>query len=278
MATISEAMAMASIIVGLVSIPAASQSLNGPTNFSDSLTNISAAGDVPRSESTELSQDRFVRTVGNAFHGFREEVSSGSTNVSLENPNSRLSIQKKPSGTVYVLISPEGELRIEKSANGIRETVTTPAGTLLRQREQGNIREEFTGSDREKVEDAARELRQLMEQKKTRIDSLNQDSREQFRPDIELEVKPDEGEYVKLTNAGPKPVNMEDWRIEDEGGNAYSFPEVELSPGATVTLYTGDGEDSDSELYWGTSSVWNNDGDTATLYNSRGEEVSSESY
>jgi len=60
----------------------------------------------------------------------------------------------------------------------------------------------------------------------------------------------------------------------DEGEkHTYTFPPFTLSSGATVTLYTVQGTDSATELYWGrslNSAVWNNEGDTASLYDASG--------
>lgn len=51
------------------------------------------------------------------------------------------------------------------------------------------------------------------------------------------------------------------------------------SGGATITVYTGGGTDTDSELYWGSgSAIWNNDGDTASLYDGSGALVDSYSW
>lgn len=44
-----------------------------------------------------------------------------------------------------------------------------------------------------------------------------------------------------------------------------------LKPGTSVTLHTGKGTNTATNLYWGRSSyVWNNTGDTATLKNAAG--------
>jgi len=50
---------------------------------------------------------------------------------------------------------------------------------------------------------------------------------------------------------------------------AYTFPGgFTLDPGETVTVYTGSGTDTDSELYWGSGrAVWNNGGDTIIVTN-----------
>jgi len=49
--------------------------------------------------------------------------------------------------------------------------------------------------------------------------------------------------------------------------------------GAQVTLHTGSGSDTGSDLYWGYgSAVWNNGGDTVTVTTNTGEVVIEESY
>jgi len=43
-----------------------------------------------------------------------------------------------------------------------------------------------------------------------------------------------------------------------------------------VTLHTGDGTNSATDLYWGSKRpIWNNDGDTASLYDHNGRLVDS---
>ncbi|MDI6811717.1 MAG: lamin tail domain-containing protein [archaeon] len=56
-----------------------------------------------------------------------------------------------------------------------------------------------------------------------------------------------------------------------------------MAGGATVTLYTGAGKDTTTELYWNSSgcrcnAVWNNDGDTLYLRDMNGNLVMSYSY
>jgi len=53
-----------------------------------------------------------------------------------------------------------------------------------------------------------------------------------------------------------------------------------LAPGATVTIYTGSGDNSESALYWGFvgKAIWNNDGDVATIYDQEGQVVARYSY
>lgn len=49
-----------------------------------------------------------------------------------------------------------------------------------------------------------------------------------------------------------------------------------FAAGATVTVHTGTGTNTATDLYWGLdSSVWNNDGDTATVKRPDGTVISS---
>ncbi|EMA68188.1 beta-lactamase [Halorubrum aidingense JCM 13560] len=82
-------------------------------------------------------------------------------------------------------------------------------------------------------------------------------------------------EYVVFENTGDDPIEMGGWTVEDEAGRSYEIPSgFTLDAGATVTVRTGSGTDTDTELYWGSSSpVWNNDGDTVMVSNGDGERV-----
>lgn len=84
-------------------------------------------------------------------------------------------------------------------------------------------------------------------------------------------------EWVKIKNLGSSSVDLKGWQIRDEGDkHTYTFPSFQLEGGATVTLYTGKGTNTETELYWGSGNhIWNNDGDTAYLYDSSGNLVSS---
>ena len=82
-------------------------------------------------------------------------------------------------------------------------------------------------------------------------------------------------EYVAFRNAGEEPLDLTGWTVSDEAGHAYPFPDgFTLGSEATVTLYTGAGDDSAEALYWGSKeAVWNNGGDTVVVANASGAEV-----
>jgi micrococcal nuclease len=71
-------------------------------------------------------------------------------------------------------------------------------------------------------------------------------------------------EYITLENTGSGAIDMTGYTLSDEANHTFAFPDgFTLKPGAQVTVYTGHGENSSTELYWGYDApVWNNGGDT----------------
>jgi len=91
-------------------------------------------------------------------------------------------------------------------------------------------------------------------------------------------------EYVTFINNCPYDCDLTGWTVKDESSrDPYVFPNFILKSGATVTLYTGCGTNTKTQLYWCSSgyacnAIWNNEGDTLYLRNSKGELVLTYSY
>ena len=87
-------------------------------------------------------------------------------------------------------------------------------------------------------------------------------------------------EYVTLKNTGSSAVNLSGWTVSDEADHTYTFSSgVSLGAGETITLHTGSGSDSASDVYWGRSSaVWNNGGDTVYVRTGTGTQAATRSY
>ena len=87
-------------------------------------------------------------------------------------------------------------------------------------------------------------------------------------------------EYVVFENTGSETLDLSGWTVADEADHTYTIPDgFTLEPGETVTLYTGSGTATDTELYWGSGSpIWNNNGDTVLVTTSEGDRVLEESY
>lgn len=76
-----------------------------------------------------------------------------------------------------------------------------------------------------------------------------------------------ETEYVVIENFTDQPVDMTDWLLSDSDHWYYSFDFFTLQPGESVRLWTKDGLDTQTDIYWGLQwPVWNLDHDCATLF------------
>lgn len=79
-------------------------------------------------------------------------------------------------------------------------------------------------------------------------------------------------EYVIISNNGNSSVDLSGYTLSDEANNTFVFPQgFVLGKRDLVTIYTGHGENTDRELYWGSDCpIWNNDHDTAYLRDREG--------
>ncbi len=85
-------------------------------------------------------------------------------------------------------------------------------------------------------------------------------------------------EYVTIKNSC-QDTNMNEWQIKDEARHIYTFKNFVAETGSQFTLYTGQGQDTQTEIYWGKScAIWNNDHDTLYLYDEQGNLVLEENY
>jgi competence protein ComEC len=86
-------------------------------------------------------------------------------------------------------------------------------------------------------------------------------------------------EYVVFENAGDDPLDLAGWTVSDEAGHEYTFGDVTLAPGDRLTLHTGTGTDTATDVYWGSEApYWNNDGDTVRVETANGSRVLTEPY
>ena len=84
-------------------------------------------------------------------------------------------------------------------------------------------------------------------------------------------------EWVSIRNTGEAGVDFEGCTLSNEASiRVYTFPSFVLGAGATVTVHSGDGTDTETDRYWSIGpSVWADDGDTATLKRPDGTVISS---
>ena len=98
---------------------------------------------------------------------------------------------------------------------------------------------------------------------------------------IEYDPEDDEtvGEYLVLTNHENYNVSMVGWFLQDEAAQtAYEF-NFTISNNSSIRIYTGDGTDNSTTLYWGWhQGIWNNSGDFAIIQDENGYLVDSYRY
>ena len=98
-----------------------------------------------------------------------------------------------------------------------------------------------------------------------------------------IEYNPDgddaQGEYVVLTNHENYNVSMVGWFLQDEAAQtAYEFDFI-ISNNTSIRIYTGDGTDNSTTLFWGWhQGIWNNSGDFAILQDVNGNMVDNYRY
>ncbi|MEX1247448.1 MAG: lamin tail domain-containing protein [Anaerolineales bacterium] len=80
-----------------------------------------------------------------------------------------------------------------------------------------------------------------------------------------------DNEHVVFEQVGDEDLSLAGWRLRDEDGNEYRFPALVLHPGAQLSVFSGQGEDTATVLYWERSvAVWSS-GEEAILYDASGQ-------
>ncbi|WP_058364958.1 lamin tail domain-containing protein [Haloparvum sedimenti] len=160
-----------------------------------------------------------------------------------------------------------------RDADPIAPGTTDPVAE--RARLGGDPVDDGSGSDGDATDDTGEETETTPTESGTALEvaAINADAEGDDRENLN-------DEYVVFENTGEEAIDLSGWTVEDEAGHSYAFPDgFTLAAGETVTLRTGSGTDTDTELYWGSGSpIWNNDGDTVMLSDDDGERVLEVSY
>jgi micrococcal nuclease len=88
------------------------------------------------------------------------------------------------------------------------------------------------------------------------------------------------GEWIEIANQGNASVRMQGYSLKDEANHIYTFEDFMVAAGASFRLYSGQGQNSSTALYWGLvgESVWNNGSDAAFLRDAQGALVDTLAY
>lgn len=81
-------------------------------------------------------------------------------------------------------------------------------------------------------------------------------------------------EHVRLVNRGAEGVALEGWMLRDADGHDFTFPNLFLWRNGTVSVHTGSGQNTATDLYWGLDvPVWDRADDTISLLDATGEVI-----
>ncbi|MFB6208895.1 MAG: lamin tail domain-containing protein [Candidatus Nanohaloarchaea archaeon] len=289
MTNLANAAIAASLLVSMVSIPAASQSIGSSNSIQPALDNISSSKEIPREESTSIDSDSFIRKTESAFSSFRTKVTSGEVSGRLENPHTSLRVESEPGETRWILESPEGRLEVSDTADSTTRKVTTPYGTLVRKSKDGGISRSFEGSNREKVEKIMEDLLKKLEQRQQKYRKKAKKSRlKYYRDGFSLEVVSggnDNPEKVVITNSMSRKVDLSGWKVTNDNPDSFEL-NTSIGAGESLHLYTEEESSEEVEnvtegdgIYvYGSGLSWDDTGDTATLYDSSGGRIARKSY
>lgn len=285
MVAIPQAAIAASVIVGLVAVPAASQDVEITGAATAQLPNVSSSNEVPKEVSRTTSSEGFSATVETAFNRFSTSIDSGSANATLESPGAELEVQGDSGERRWVLTTPEGTLSLSESSEKTVEKVSTPNGDLRIVVEEGARTTEFSGGNRDKVEKTRQRLHNALERKRSELDRRRKNLEQRAMPDVEVIVNSSTAsasptpEHVVLVNREMEPVDLQGWQISDPA-SSYEFGSVELPPGERLHVYSEDDSEVDGKKpsVFETGIAWNDGGDVAVLKNANGHEIDRESY
>jgi micrococcal nuclease len=75
-------------------------------------------------------------------------------------------------------------------------------------------------------------------------------------------------------------TSLAGYAVEDEAGHRFDFPDRIFERGEDITLHSGRGTNTGTDLFWGASgsAIWNNDGDTVKILDPEGHIVASHEY
>lgn len=247
------------LITVLISIPAASQTVN----ISDES---SYSGEIDSKFSDMFDLD----------------FEAGKMLIDMIESDSKLEIRETFDRKVVSFQTPTGYIEKTETNDSITRVVQTPYGRLEWGVKEGDNFSEFEGGDKEKTLSIKNSLQEQLSEKMGEAMEKKQVVVSRILPKIDAEVETrNEIEHFNLTNRGENPVDMEGWKVVTDGGEGDSMAlDHIIEPGEQLVYYSGDRDEVDGaeDAQYGTGlTIYSGDGQV-TLYNENERVVDSLSY
>jgi hypothetical protein len=255
-----EAAGTAALLVALLAVPTASQSVEYPDERVSETPVISSETD------TEIDVNIDPETV---------------TTAEIERHNMVYRVEQTPSTRIEVLTSPQGVLKEIRTNRSRISKLETPYGTLKKGVKNGRRVSSFRGLNRSRAEELMQDLKESIEIYGSRV-------RQDMLPDIDARIlrnrADDPSESIRIENNEDRSMDLSGWKLVNSDGDSYTFESLEVPAYGRATVFAAErselnvSETNTSEYVYGTGIDWDQDEDEASLFNLRGVEVASDSY
>lgn len=248
MPELRESVVLAILVTVLISIPAASQTVN-----------IHEGEDFGGSIDSKFSDI------------FKVDFKPGEMLMELKDSEYKLEINQSYRKRVVKLQGSHGFIRKTVSNESIVKVVQTPYGKFESGVRNGENFSDFEGGDEEKAEEIKDNLESVLDERLVEAREKRRVVVSRIMPDIELDVETDNSiEHFNLTNNGEEEINMEGWTVVTEGGEGDSMQlERSIEPGEKLAFYSGDRDDIEGaeDAIYGTGLTIYSDEGSVTLHN-----------
>lgn len=288
-----------SILAGMAAIPFAASTVSIADDYKYGLATVlnstpefaaNASSTIPSLISKTVSDEGIKYSYRTPYGEFVILISPEKFEETLLKAGKKVSAVQSSSEQVWELSLPSESLVVNHSSQKIIETYRNLDGYLRITKENGWTSQDKSGTASEgdlqtgmlALESEMNETILLMKNMSEKILSASEEVHAQSIPySINITAINAAAEWVEIRNSGTSDVSMDGWTLSDAQNHVYGFSDFNLSAGAVVNVHSGAGgigANNATDLYWTSSTIWNNDHDAAVLKDGAGKVVATRNY
>lgn len=286
-----------SVLAGMAAIPFAASSITVADDYNYGFATVlnstpefaaNFSSTIPSLISKTVSDEGIKYIYRTPYGEYSIFISPEKFEETLLKAGKKVSSLQSSSEQVWELSMPSESLIINHNNQKIIETYRNLNGYLRITTENGWVSQNKSGTASEeellagmlRLEKEMNETISLMKSMSEKI--LNASAEVQSASyNVNITAINATAEWVQIRNFGAADLNMDGWTLSDASSHIYGFTDFNLSAGGYVKVRSGSGgsgANNATDLYWTTSTIWNDAGDTATLKDSSGRIVTTKSY